>query len=201
MDATQYERWQTSVDPDGGRRHDTDRSGSYLNHHEAKSSMMERLKLVWHLPRTLLAMIFIGICVGSLALGAMLTLVFYDTPPLVILSSRMLDPVVSVDGDIRFLVRATSHENRNCPGSITREYYRPVVVDGKDLREKRRTDGPAPIIHDGETEYVVVSPLAPNMMPGAWTFQGETSYYCGLWGGTKRYRTQELPFTIVDKNR
>lgn len=150
--------------------------------------------------RAILIAVFLGILGGGMLLGGISTFRILDRPPLVFLSSRMLDPAVEEDGDIRFLVRVKSTLTRDCAGSITREFYQPVEIDGQILREKHRASGPVPIVHEGESAYVINMPLPPRLKPGAWTFQGETTYYCGiLWGGTKRFRIPELPFTIVPK--
>lgn len=158
--------------------------------------MNESLRIVRSYPRVFWTFLCLGCAVGGVIAGGVWMFQVLDRPPVIILNSRLLTAEVHRDAWLQFEVRQVGHMGRGCTGAITREFFRPIVVDGADRREKMRTGGPAPIVQDGETAYVIDVPLPPNMPAGAWTFQGETSYDCGIWG-LKRYRTSEMPFVVT----
>lgn len=151
---------------------------------------------------TILFMIMMGGVVGCVILGAYLGAKLLDEPPMRFTTARILNPTMKPGEEMRFAVWATGSMSRNCVGTITREFYRPITVDGVDQRLKKRVFAPAPIVISGEDRYVTDVPLPPNMEPGRWSFMAETTYDCGAgWfgGGIRRYRTSEMEFHIVAK--
>lgn len=165
----------------------------------------------WH--SGTIAAILAGVIAGSFVCGMGWALFSHVRPPVIWLESRMLTNVVAVDGSLSFRVEAKSDINHACLGSITREFYTPIDLgDGESIRRKKRLSGPAPIVHANESDYVIDVDLPPNMEPGEWAFQGETTYDCGyVWalmqdfpsgllsGGVVRIRTPEMPFMVVAK--
>lgn len=134
---------------------------------------------------------------GSVLIGVYLGHRLDSRPPVFLLSSEIVSNEVEEGGDLRFYVRSAGIENRNCPGSIAREFSREVPYKGKTILEKRRDIAPAPIVHNGEADYIIAVTLLPGMTPGAWNFQGETTYDCD--GLPQRYRTPMIKFTVIPK--
>lgn len=162
--------------------------------------MMECLKELWGDSHALRTSIIFGVIGIAFITGIRLAVYVLNNPPVEILNSRMIETQVEEGGFLRFMVISWKEKSRDCDGSITREFFRPIVIDGEELREKRRSIGAPPIVHRDEKRYIVDIPLPPNMELGKWSFQGETTYDCGfLMGGFKRYRTPELQFEVVPK--
>lgn len=146
-------------------------------------------------------MLIVGSLLGGAFFGTLYGLEFLANPPVEVLSSRMLTTVLHEGDDIKFLVTSESDINTACDGSITREFYTPFKLEDKEIMEKKRTVGPAPIVHKDETQYVIDVTLPTNMKPGSWGFQGETTYDCGwMHGGMKRLRTPLMYFTLLAKD-
>lgn len=175
---------------------------------------VRRRGMMWH--RSIIGAMSLGVMGGCALIGAGWALFAAVRPPLVVLSSQMVTPEVPQDGSLQFLIRSVAEVNHACIASITREFYEPVTVeiDGVPvtIRHKKRTSGPAPILHQDENAYVIDIDLPPNMDTGDWTFEGESTFDCGyLWaavhdfprgilsGGVIRVRTQEMPFKVIPK--
>jgi hypothetical protein len=163
-----------------------------------------------------MAAVLLGLMGGSFTIGVGWTIFANAQPPVVVLNSTIISPKVPVGGDLRFRIKSMTNIDLTCLGSVTREFYIPVVVkDAEDaepklLLDKKREWGPPPIVNEGETDYIVSIPLPPNTGPGEWLFQGETTYECGyIWavikdfprgllnGGVKRFKTKVMPFKVV----
>lgn len=154
----------------------------------------------------------IGIGIGSFIIGMGWTMYERVRPPVIIQNSTILNPDVVIGGDVVFIIRATTSPDLSCIGRVTREFYTPVQINGEILNFKKRTEGAGPIVHKGETGYVVGVPLPPNMWVGDWWFEGETTYDCGwIWavlndfpngvisGGVLRFRTKRMPFRVIER--
>jgi hypothetical protein len=165
---------------------------------------MSDIAILWKQPKQRLAAIVIGLMVAAGITGAYWAMKMIDTPPIVVLTSRVLNPIIEQGGVLRLYVELTSKENRECDGKVTREFSRLVDVNGRMIPEIWRIAAPAPIVSDGVSSYVVNIPLTlvgdVKIPVGEYEFQGETSYFCGsLFGDSKRYRTTFKNISIVPK--
>lgn len=132
-------------------------------------------------------------------MGAWYGLEFLSGPPIELLDSKVLTPAVKQGEPVRLYVKVTSFVNRQCPGTITREWTRPSYADGNVVPEIYRDDAPAPMAHETRREYVINIPTiirGEYIPPGEWSFQGETGYYCSWWAKT-RFRTKPNTITIL----
>lgn len=162
--------------------------------------------------RGIFAAVLVGLTWGGFLAGTIWTIFFHTNPPITYLSTELLSDTIRVGEPLTFVVHARPAVDRACIGNITREFYTAYDLDGKIVRRKKRDGGPVPILHDGETQYLVDIELLPNMAPGKWEFQGETTYDCGtVWslihefprslqtGGVIKLRTPAMPFTLLDR--
>lgn len=160
------------------------------------------IKTIWGYPKVLRNWLLFGFIVGAFILGGIVAAQQTSNPPVMVLSSKLIYTTVPQNGEILLYVTSVSSEYRDCMGQITQEFTRDRIVDGKALPSKRRVLQAQPIVHAGESEYVIEINLPEGVTPGEWRFQGETIYECGkrfwLFGNaTQRYRTQSMPFTVV----
>lgn len=177
----------------------------------ARTLMSERMHYAWHTNRIAVgAFVVCGTMVGAL-LGLPAAMWMTErNPPIQVLDSHFVNPVIEEGQLIDLYVHVTSTTNRTCPGDITREYIteytfsngaKLLTVDGKPMPRIIRDDGQTPIPNANQKEYVVSFSSVVKSIPippGKWKFRGQTSYYCG-WFAKTSYIAEIEYLTIVPK--
>lgn len=161
----------------------------------------------WH--QSITSAVIMGLTGASFMIGVGWATFASIQPPVIVQNSRIMNPDIYPGEDLSFIITYMTSIDRSCVGSVTREFYTPIDIDGISIRRKKRISGAVPIVIDGETNYVIDVTLPENMAPGSWEFQGETTYDCGyLWaflrdfprgvlnGGVLRFRTRIMPFNV-----
>lgn len=154
-------------------------------------------------PRAAYGALIAGVLIGGFLYAAWWGAHAIDNPPIVYLDAKIVTPQVSVDGSVRFLVHARPAATRNCIGRVTREFYRPIQIDGVEMPLVLRGWGPTPIVIDGRGVYATDVELPRNITPGTWSFLAETTFDCGgglIGGAVRRYQTTPVTFEVVAGN-
>jgi hypothetical protein len=156
--------------------------------------MGEQMKLVWWAnPIAVWLCIIAGIAIGCGVGGGLIVLFWQNNPPIQVLTSYFVRPVIEEGDDIQLYVKVTNFKNRRCPGGVTREFIRETTLpDGKKLPEIFRQEAPAPIFDAIRTEYIITFPSSVTgltLPPDKYSFRGETAYYCG-WFAKSTYLSE-----------